>query len=53
MDQVRCPRCGKRLFDVSPTTTGQISILCPRCKTAVIIDHKAPEPSSDAPDERN
>lgn len=51
MDQIRCPRCGKRLFDVSPTTTGTISILCPRCKTAVVIE-KAPEPQT-APDERN
>ena len=53
MDQIKCPRCGKRLFDVSPATTGTISTICPRCKTAVVIDHKASEPKSQAPSERH
>lgn len=46
MEQIKCPRCGKRLFDVSPATTGTISTICPRCKAAVVIDHKAPELTS-------
>ena len=52
MEQIKCPRCGKRLFDVSPSTTGTFSTICPRCKAAVVID-KAPEPNPQAPNERN
>lgn len=65
MEQVRCPRCGQRLFDISRETTGTISTFCRRCKTAVVFDHsfsqepcskiavKAPEPNPQAPNERN
>ncbi|PRR84557.1 hypothetical protein [Clostridium vincentii] len=30
--QVKCPLCGKRLFDVEDDATGVISIKCIQCK---------------------
>ena len=41
---ILCPQCGKRIFDVSPQTTGEFFIRCPRCKTIAVIT-KAPEPN--------
>lgn len=37
--QVRCPMCGRRLFDIDKKVSGQITIKCSICKsiTQVII----------------
>jgi len=43
--QIRCPQCGKRLFDVSPRTAGEFFIRCPRCKTLAAIA-RAREPDT-------
>ncbi len=45
MERIECPHCGKRLFDISPNTSGTISIKCPRCKAVVLIQ-RAPELTS-------
>lgn len=31
-EQVKCPLCGRRLFDVEENATGVISIKCIQCK---------------------
>lgn len=47
METAKCPRCGRRLFDFAPGSSGTIIIKCPRCKTVVSIT-KAPEPTDNA-----
>lgn len=48
MEIVRCPKCHKRLFDMSDDLIGTISIQCRRCKTVVVFSfpslHVQPEP---------
>ena len=34
LEQVRCPRCNRRLMDMN----GQAQIRCPKCKALVEID---------------
>lgn len=36
-EQIRCPRCGRRLVDMK----GQAQIRCPKCKALVEIDTEA------------
>ena len=44
MEKANCPRCGRRLFDFAPGSSGTIVIKCPRCKTVVAVT-RAPEPT--------
>ena len=37
---IRCPQCGKRVFDVVGKTYGKINIKCPHCKRLVSIKLK-------------
>lgn len=34
---IKCPCCGRRLFDMRTETQGAISIKCPRCKTVMAV----------------
>ena len=34
LETVRCPRCNRRLMDLS----GQSEVICPKCKSLVFID---------------
>ena len=34
LEQVRCPRCNRRLMDLS----GQAEIRCPKCKSLIFVD---------------
>lgn len=34
--EIRCPKCKKRLFDVTEETVGQVTCQC-RCKDKVLI----------------
>lgn len=42
MEIVRCPKCHKRLFDMSDDLIGTISIQCRRCKTVVVFSFPLP-----------
>lgn len=37
LEQVRCPRCNRRLADLK----GQAQIRCPKCKALVEVDTEA------------
>lgn len=50
----RCPRCGRRLFDVAdgePAT--ELHIQCPRCKTITVFNYSGPVSPTSAPTERH
>ncbi|MCH4013845.1 MAG: hypothetical protein LKE64_05910 [Solobacterium sp.] len=34
---IKCPCCGRRLFDMRTDTQGAISIKCSRCKTVMAV----------------
>lgn len=34
--EVRCPKCGKRLFDVTEKTVGPVNCKC-KCKEKVLV----------------
>lgn len=36
--QVKCPHCKRRLFDLKTKTTGSIDMKCPRCKSIIAIE---------------
>lgn len=38
MEQIRCPHCGKRLFDLDGKGEVKIVIKCPRCRTITAVD---------------
>ena len=37
-EQVKCPFCKQRLFDLKTKTTGAIDIKCPKCKAILAIE---------------
>ena len=43
-EQVKCPNCGRRLFDKDENSTGQLEIKCTQCKRVIkiILEDKPP-----------
>ena len=38
LTQAKCPKCGRRLLDYEPCTTGKIEIKCPKCKEVILLE---------------
>lgn len=36
-NQIKCPNCLKRLFDIKSNVRGEIEIKCPKCKQVVVL----------------
>jgi len=37
-DQIRCPHCSQRMFDVHGAYVGHFTLKCPRCKQSFDIN---------------
>ncbi len=47
--QVRCPKCGKRVMDVSDDTTGTIVTVCRRCGNMISYKRTSSDSKASAP----